>query len=158
MFIFLQIKYLHVKFSLLPQPAGLLKLMLNLFCTITIQGRELCWCDFMKYMFNSVMCQDICEPICVILGMLLNTTKLYCLIPVWMTLMFTQGHRVRESWNLCSHCVVKLHEAAQLFMMVDYVRKMTVKKSCKYGEYGLFERLLFSFCMLLMKLKLNFEH
>ena len=28
-------------------------------------------------------------------------------------------------------------------MMVDYVRKMTVKKSCKRDEYGSFERLLF---------------
>ena len=31
---------------------------------------------------------------------------------------------------------VKLHEAAQMFVLVDDVRKMTVKKSCKYGEYG----------------------
>ena len=30
-------------------------------------------------------------------------------------------------------------------MMVDYVREMTVKKSCKYGRYGLFEHLLFLF-------------
>ena len=27
-----------------------------------------------------------------------------------------------------------------MFIMVDY---MTVKKSCKYGDYGLFEHLLF---------------
>ena len=32
-----------------------------------------------------------------------------------------------------------------MFVMVDYVREMTVKKSCKYGEYGLFEQLLFLF-------------
>ena len=30
-------------------------------------------------------------------------------------------------------------------VMVDCVRKMTVKKSCKYGEYGSFEHLLFMF-------------
>ena len=29
--------------------------------------------------------------------------------------------------------------------MIDYVRKMSVKKSSKYGEYGLFEHLLFLF-------------
>ena len=29
--------------------------------------------------------------------------------------------------------------------MVDYARKMTVKKSCKYGEYGSFEHILFLF-------------
>ena len=29
-----------MKFSVLPQPDGLLKLMLNLFCTSTVQGKE----------------------------------------------------------------------------------------------------------------------
>ena len=38
-----------MKFSVLPQSVALLKLMLNLFCTSNIQGRELCWHDFMKY-------------------------------------------------------------------------------------------------------------
>ena len=47
-----------------------------------------------KTMFNIIMCQDTFEPICFKLGMMLNTTKLYILIPVWMTLMFIQGHRV----------------------------------------------------------------
>ena len=41
-----------------------------------------------------------------------------------------------------SHFVVKLCEAAQVFEMVDYVRKMTVKKSCRYDELGLFKHLL----------------
>ena len=30
-----------------------------------------------------------------------------------------------------------------MLVMVDYVRKMTVKKSCKYGEYWSCEHLLF---------------
>ena len=30
-----------------------------------------------------------------------------------------------------------------MFVMVDYVREMTVKKSCKCGECGSFEHLLF---------------
>ena len=30
-----------------------------------------------------------------------------------------------------------------MFVVVDYVRKVTVKKSCMYGEYGSFEHLLF---------------
>ena len=30
-----------------------------------------------------------------------------------------------------------------MFMMGSYVREMTVKKSCNYGEYGLLEHLLF---------------
>ena len=32
---------------------------------------------------------------------------------------------------MCSHCVVKLHEATRMFVMVDYIREMTVKKSCR---------------------------
>ena len=43
--------------------------------------------------------------------------------------------------------MLKLHETAQMFVIVDYVRKKTVKKSCKYGEYGSFEYLLFLFCL-----------
>ena len=31
---------------------------------------------------------------------------------------------------MCSFSVEKLHEATQMFMIVDYVREMTVKKSC----------------------------
>ena len=30
-----------------------------------------------------------------------------------------------------------------MFVMVGYVREMTVKKCCKYAEYGSFEHLLF---------------
>ena len=33
----------------------------------------------------------------------------------------------------------------KILVIVDYVREMTVKKSCKYGEYGSFEDLLFLF-------------
>ena len=47
-----------------------------------------------------------------------------------------------EQWNLSSHSVQKLHEATQMFMMVGSVGEMTVKKPCKYSEYGSFERLL----------------
>ena len=34
------------------------------------------------------------------LGMMLDTTKLYSLIPARATLMFTQGHRVTENLEL----------------------------------------------------------
>ena len=64
------------------------------------QGRELCWFDCMKYTFYTALCQDNCEPICFKIGMMLKTTKLYSLIPVWMTLMFTQGDRVTEKLEL----------------------------------------------------------
>ena len=37
---------------------------------------------------------DIYEPVSFKLGMIIDITELYNLIPVWMTLIFTQGHRV----------------------------------------------------------------
>ena len=53
-----------MKFNLLPQTAGLLKLFLNSVCTSSVQGRKLCWRDFIKHTLDIVMCQDTCEPIC----------------------------------------------------------------------------------------------
>ena len=75
-----------------------LKLMLNLF--VTVQGRGHCWWDLMKDMINIVMCQDTCERIYFKLGLILDTAKLYSLILVWKTVMFTEGHRVRRKVEL----------------------------------------------------------
>ena len=44
--------------------------------------------------------------------------------------------------------ILKLHEATEMFVMVDCVWKMTVTKSCRYGKYRSFEHLLFLFCVL----------
>ena len=88
----------------------------------------------------TLSCAKACEPICFKLGMMLNTTKLYSLILVWMALMFARGHRAIGKVELVQSLCCKA--ASQMNMMVDYVRKMTVKKSCKYGEYGWFEHLL----------------
>ena len=46
---------------------------------------------------------------------------------------------------MCSHSVVKLHEATEMFVMVENVRKMTVsvKKSSRNGKYGSFDHFLF---------------
>ena len=52
-----------------------------------------------------------------------------------LDMMSTYGHRVTGN--------LKLHESTQMFLLVDYVWEMTVKKACKYGEYGLLEHLLF---------------
>ena len=46
---------------------------------------------------------------------------------------------LQDSWNLCNHFVVKWHEVTQTFAMFDCVKEMTSKKTCKYGENGLFE-------------------
>ena len=63
-----------MKSRMLPQPVGLLKLMLNLFCTSNTQGREICRCEFIKYTINIVLCLDTCEQICFKLGMMLGAT------------------------------------------------------------------------------------
>ena len=70
---------------------GLLKLMLNVFGTINIQGRDLCLCNSVsiKYTFAICLYRDTCEPICFKLNMLLDMTTPYSLIPVWMTLAFS---------------------------------------------------------------------
>ena len=81
-------------------PCWVFKLVLNFFCTRNIQGRELCWCDFMKYVLNIVLYQDTCERICFRFSMMLNRTILYSLIPVWMILMYTQCHRVTGNLEL----------------------------------------------------------
>ena len=74
-----------MKFSLVLQPACLLKLILNLFCTINFQEGELYLPDFIKYAFNFGMRQNICKLICFKLGMMLDMTNLYSMILVWMT-------------------------------------------------------------------------
>ena len=40
------------------------------------------------------------EPNCFKLGMMLSATKFYGLIPVWMTLISTQGHSVMGKLEL----------------------------------------------------------
>ena len=57
----------------------------------------------------------------------------------WCSPKVTQ---LQENKPFCSHSVVKLHEAIQMFMMVDYVREMGVKKSFMHDEPGSFEHLL----------------
>ena len=132
-----------MKFNMLPQPVGLLKLMQKWFAQV--QGRELCSHKFLKYMFDIVMCQDTCIQMCVKLGMILNSTKFYSLIPEWMTLMCTQGHRVTGKLELVQSFCGKDAWSNSNVCDVDYVIKMTVTKSCKHGKYWTFEHLLFLF-------------
>ena len=68
------------------------------------------------------MSLDACEPISFKLGMVIEITKLYILIPVWMTSTFTQGHMIMTNLNLCDHSVVKWHDLVQSFAIVDNVR------------------------------------
>ena len=69
---------------------------------------------------------------------MIDLIKLYSLIPVWLTLIFTQGHLVmRNLLGLCCKLVWSSPTG------VDPVREMTLKKSGKYSKYGSFEHLLF---------------
>ena len=60
---------------------------------------------------------------------------------------FSQGDRtvleLVQSFFFFFFFFVKLHEAAQVFVMADSVREMDVKKSCKSGKFELFEQLHF---------------
>ena len=88
------------------------------------------------------------------LGILLNTIRLYSLIPVWMTLMFTDDHRVTGQLELVQSFCCKV--AWSDSDVRDYwLKEMTVKKSCKYGKYGLFEHLLFVFFFQSVSLSLS---
>ena len=60
-----------------------------------------------------------------------------------MALTFSQRHRVAGNKS-----VEKLHGADQMCVLVDYVKEMASKKSCKCGEFGSFEYLLFLLCCL----------
>ena len=44
--------------------------------------------------------------------------------------MLTEGHRVRGKLELVHSFCCKVHEATEMFVMVDYVREMNVKMSC----------------------------
>ena len=71
-----------MKFSLLPQLIGVLKLMLELLLMINIQGEEFHMRDFMKYTFNIGLHRNTCEPICFKPVMMLDTTNLNSMFPV----------------------------------------------------------------------------
>ena len=43
----------------------------------------------MNYNFNIGLYQDTCEPICFKFSLVLDMTKLYSMISVWMTMTFT---------------------------------------------------------------------
>ena len=120
---------------MLPQPVRLLNLLLHARFGQGIFRGE----NSAEVILRSSCVRTFCEPICFKLGVMLNSTKLYSL----------NDFQVHSGWQgygktsacaviLCNHSVVELHEAAQVFMMVDYVRDMTVKKSCKYGRNGSF--------------------
>ena len=69
---------------------------------IYIQRKELSLGDFSKNMFNIGLHLDVNKLISFKLCMMIDMTKLYMLIPVWMTLTVLKVTGLQESWNLCS--------------------------------------------------------
>ena len=57
-------------------------------------------CCFIKKMLEIGLHSEAYEPILFELGAMIDTTELYILIPVRMTLFFTQGHRVTRKLRL----------------------------------------------------------
>ena len=81
-------------------PVGLFKLMQDFVHLIKIKGKELNFSDFKKCMFKISWCSDAYEPITFKLGMMIDRTKLYILIPVSMTLTIILSHMVTRKLQL----------------------------------------------------------
>ena len=102
--------------------------MLNLFCTSNIQADVILWNICLtsscvrtlvkRFVSNLIWCWTLPES------------------TVWFQYEWpwfqsrSQGYW--ETFNLYSHSIEKLYEATQIFVMVDFVREVTVKKSCKF--------------------------
>ena len=117
----------------------------TLACTSTIGEREFCW-DFICYTLNIVLCRNISETICFEAGTTLEKTRLYSLIPAWMTLCFTKGHRVTgKLQSMQSFCCQVAWSDSNVHD--DWLCKEYDCEEVLYGEYGSFEHLLLLFCL-----------
>ena len=97
----------------------------------------------MKYAFDIGLHQDI--PICSRLCVMLDMTKVYHLISVWVTWTVTAGSRITRKRELVQSFCLKGYEATEMLRIVDYVREMTAKKACKCCRYVSFEHVLILF-------------
>ena len=100
------------------------------------------WTYFFKCMTNIVQSQDTCESICFEFGMMLDMTKFYSSVSLWMTLMLTQGHRVKGKLELVQSFCCKV-AWSNLNVHDDWVCKGNDCEEVLKGKYGLFEHLLF---------------
>ena len=73
--------------------------------------------------------------------MLLNTTRLCNLVSILLSLMFTRIHMFTGNLERVQSFCCKV--ATQLLVVVEYVRGIPERKSCKYSKYGSFVHLLF---------------
>ena len=77
-----RLQSIRVNFSMLPQPGCLWRPMLNLFCTVNIEGRIPCLSDYVKYTFNICVRLDVWESISFRFDIMINTINFYSLMPV----------------------------------------------------------------------------
>ena len=68
--------------------------------SIKVQGRELCLDDFIKSIFKICLSSDACEPISFKLCLMISMIKHYVLIPVQITMTFTQDDTVMRKLEL----------------------------------------------------------
>ena len=71
---------------------GLMNLILILAGLINIQGKESYLCEFLPKTHIGLYLDIYGLIFFFDLGLMIETTKFYILIPVWITLTFNQGH------------------------------------------------------------------
>ena len=88
---------------------SLMSLILILSCVTNIVAREPSLCNFSQTKIYVGLHWDIYQPISFIRDMMIETTELFILIPVWMTLAFIQDHRFMSNEKmLCCFGLLKL--------------------------------------------------
>ena len=126
----------------------LISVSLNVFDMTNFAGREVHLHHFVKWIitFNTSLCLDAYELIFHILCMKTNTTKLdFDTSLIYLDLhRRSQGHK--KSWTCAIILLQSDPKKPEYFGMIDYVRVMTARKSCTYGDYGSFEHLLINIC------------
>ena len=89
-----------MEFGKLLRLVSVVNLILVLFRLFNIQGREPYSCDFIKKKVNIGLYSDICRSISFKLGVIIETTKFYITLSVWMTLTFIRGHSCMRNQKL----------------------------------------------------------
>ena len=88
--------------------------------------------ELVEYCLSHSPCLDFCldasKCISVMHSMMIDMTELYLMIPTWVTLIFTQGHRVPRKLELVNYSVVMWPKVSQTFEVVNFVRKVTAKE------------------------------
>ena len=137
-----KIESIRMSFGVPLRLVGVINLMLIWSCKLNVQGREPYLYDFVKQNFNIGLHSDIYRPVSFKLSMMVETTKLYILIYVWLTMTFIQGHdctRNQKLWCPFSKLSINLDEIqcfattcwlveahAWLIMHKSYARERTL--------------------------------